>query len=221
MNYTNPFPVADEGDVPYMEYQPGKSGELVPIRSFGMNNFVDMPGRMGPIRRVGSYELPRFQYLPWHPKDRVEGMPTEMPQELKVPPNVPRNSPQFREWLAARAEWEKYLYSATTPEDAQAGEDSIRRWEIQQELKNEKILEEERRKKEREDRIRENIRRQMRGQPMLEEEEAMAAREKQEAEREARFREMLSRHRELAEQANQRMNRAVRLSTSGTIQSRI
>lgn len=175
----------------YIEYMPGErlGDPLRPVSGYGLKNYkYDSSTGKSPIRRMGPYELPRYQYLPWHPKDRTADMPTEMPQELRVPPNVGRNSQEFQMWLAARGEWERYLSGgAITPEEGERRQREIEQWEIQEELRRERKMQEESLREERKRLARENARRMARGLPTIEDEKRMAEekaeREKREAER--------------------------------------
>lgn len=177
-----------------IEYVSSPNGALSPSKSYNMSGFKEGSGGMGPIRRVGMYELPRWQYLPWQPWMRVPGMPTEMPDELKIPPNIPRDSKEFQDWLAARGEWERYLGGPIQggPADTGSRKQQIMQWEVEQELKREAELSKQAERQAREDRAKENIRRKIKGLPTIEEEEKAAKEEQRRKDMLERFRQIKS-----------------------------
>jgi hypothetical protein len=136
---------------------------------------------------VGMYKLPKYRTLPWQPWNRLKGMETELPPEMQNVPDIPRGSDQYRQWLEARDEWERYLrgeeYGNINQEER---EKQLALYEIRKEIQREAKVAEEAERAERIRRIKENARRRLKGLKSLEQEEWDAKQRADADEQEAR-----------------------------------
>jgi len=160
-----PSPIPDTGSSDY---------------GFGSGSSRPMMNSFGPSGErlegsVGMYKLPKYRTLPWQPWNRLKGMETELPPEMQNVPDIPRGSDQYRQWLEARDEWERYLrgeeYGNINQEER---EKQLALYELRKEIQREAKVAEEAERAERIRRVKENARRRLKGLKSLEQEEQEA-----------------------------------------------